>query len=150
MQLRNAEQGDKAGGVGGKRFMSLKCSININEVIARTVIKLTYILHYRFRNFDHEINCTSEPTDNCCRTAATSAVKHPTYMLWAINTPNHRKLGTATQFQLFSFLPQSVAHQVQQLKWPTLEAFGSLNSTLIAFSWWQRPALSYPSRLFPS
>lgn len=107
--LRNAEQGDKAGGVGGKHFMSLKCSININEVMARTVIKLTYILHYRFGNSDHEINCTSESTDNCCRTTATSGVKHPTYMLWTINTPNLCNLGTAIQFY---DLLKSVAHQV--------------------------------------
>lgn len=100
--LRNAEQGNKAGGGREKRFTSLKCSININEVMARTVIKLTFILHYRFGNFDHEINCTSEPTDNYCRTAATSGVKHPTYMLWAINTPNHRNLGTAVQFSVLA------------------------------------------------
>lgn len=105
--------------------------------MARTVIKLTYILHYRFGNVDHKINCTSEPTDNRCTIAATSGVKHPTYMLWAINTPNHRNVGTAIQFQ---HLLKSVA---QQLIWPIPTAFRSLNSTLVAFSWWQRPAFSY-------
>lgn len=77
--------------------MSLKCSININEAMARTVIKLTSIPHYRFGNFDHEINYTSDATDNCCRKVATPGVKHPAYMLWAINTPSHCNLGTAIQ-----------------------------------------------------
>lgn len=65
--LGNAEQGDKAGEGGGKCFKSLKCNTNINEVMAKIAIKLSYILRYRFGNFDHEINSRSEPTDNCCR-----------------------------------------------------------------------------------
>jgi len=99
--------------------------------MVRTGIKLTYILHYRLGNFDYDVNCTSEPTDDCCRTAATSRVKHPTYMLQAINTPNGRNAASGW---LFPHLLKSVAHQVQQLQQPISEAFRGLNSTLIAFS----------------
>lgn len=117
----------------------MKCTINIDKVMARTMIKLTCILYYRIGSFDHEIKTPRQMLQNGSISwgAASHGVQHLPLALWGINTPNHWHLGTANQFQQ---LLKSVAHQVQKLHWPIPEDFRSLNSTVIAFSWWQSPA----------